>query len=47
MAAELRRTTGGERLEHEQVQWPQKLAVLGLKRRAVAAENIGDFIGRS
>ena len=47
MTAQLRGATSGERLEDKQVQGPEKLAVLGLERPAVAAKNIGDFIGRS
>ena len=47
MAAKLRRATRGERLEHQLMQRPEQPPILGLKGRAVAAEDVGDFVGRS
>ena len=47
MAAKLRRATCGERLEHEPMQGAEQPSILGLKGRPVAAEDVGDFAGRS
>jgi len=47
MAAKLRRATRSERLEHQLMQRSEQPSILGLKGWAVAAEDVGNFAGRS
>ena len=47
VTTELRRAAGGQRLEHQLVQWPDEPPILVLEGTAIAAEDVSDFAGRS